>query len=796
MKHKTFFCLSLASMLALSFAGLTACGDSGNQNGGGTGGNQGGTGGGTTEPTVTPDRTAAAFGDPAATFTLDGKVNINARNTISDTLFGVFLEDINYAGYLLDDNLVYNGSFESFISKQGGWTASGAAIAIASQGGVLSGEQYYGAKNVDANYANVTVTAANGSISNAGQTHMPIAVESGVKYIFSAFIKAAQGTTLTVRVTDGTTVYCEAAVNVKGGSEWIKYEQTLTANASADENVKLELAFADTGTYSVDGISLETQNATGGIKQYVFDAVKDLAPKFVRFPGGCIIEGDYAGGGADCYEVYDWKNSIGAVQTGTAAGADDVPAFQYKLVKDGEETTATTHGEWITRTQNSDLWGYDLEYGVGFYEFFLLCDNLGASAVPVVNCGLSDMGGAAQGDKGKPLNGRHGQKVNDYIQDAIDLIEFAKGDKTTKWGAIRAALGHEEPFAMDYIGIGNEQSGDDYYKKCYWKFLQSEAFQNALETYNVKPIVGNGMFLSNCESYSANGNQTKGTAQIAADEAVFNGVVDTVSDFGVVDQHYYVNYMVLFSRTKMYDDYARPASDPDNYYEVFVGEYSANEGTDQYPLYKNSLITALSEAAMMTGYERNGDIIKLAAYAPMFGVADMGANAQAGGADSSNQWAVDMMYYNNTEILRSANYYVQQLFMQNQGKYRLPDSRLEYADGVASTYSVMAAGGSTSQTIDKLYTVASKAADGSFILKVVNASPDAMKLNIAIQNAQTKNYAYLTELYNAESDRFAINTMANKEEVVPRKEVVGFAEGSLGQELKPYSVTVLRFPAA
>ncbi len=780
MKKKLFGCI--AAVTALSVV-LCACG------------------GGRGEESVTPDRTAEAFAEADATFTLDGRAVKNERNTISDSLFGVFLEDINYAGYLLDDNLLYNGSFETFEGNRTiGWTAERANISVASGGGVLAGEEYYGGTgvSVNTNYANVEVNIAGSGVSNGGRAQMPIAVEKDVKYIFSAFVKtAAAGTTMKVAVKDGSSTFCEAEIPLKEGG-WVKYEETLASNATASENVKLEITFDKAGTYSIDAVSLETQHATGGIKQYVFDAIKDLGPKFVRFPGGCITEGDAdpAAGGQSTLEVYDWKNSVGAVQTGSHAGDDTIPAFTYTLVKDGTETTATTYGEWATRKQNADLWGYDMEYGVGFYEYFLLCDNLGASAVPVLNCGLSCQGGGALlGYRGTPLNGRHGAGVGDYIQDAIDLIEFAKGDTSTKWGKIREQLGHPAPFKMDYLGIGNEQYGTQYYEQCYEQFLKNAAFKAACEQYGVKTIVGNAMHFSDCEKYN-NGIQSKGAAQTAAESAVSRNVVETVNDFGVHDQHYYVNYSDLFTNTEMYEDYAREGDAPEAYYEVFVGEYSANSGAGPNggTLYPNALITALSEAAMMTAYEKNGDIVKLAAYAPMFGVADTRSNATQGG--TGNQWAVDMMYYTNTQIVKSANYYVQQLFMQNQGKYQLNYSTLKYANGVSATCELEAeAAGALPIEAKTLYTVASMAENGDLILKVVNASANDLKLNIKLANAETQNYAYYTEVSNADSDWKAVNTFA-AEKVTSKKEVVGFEEDTFGQLLKGYSVACFRVAAA
>ncbi len=780
-KITKLFTLALSSVLALSlFAG---CGDGNN---GDKGGNEGEGGNGDVTPSLPePDKTVSAFSDKDVTLSLDGTVSKN--QTISDSLFGVFLEDINYAGYLLDDNLIPNGSFESFSDKKANWTANGATLDIESTNGVLKDAEHYGTQGVNANYAKLSATAG-GGLASKGLTHLPLAVEKDTDYNFSAFVRSSQDAVMTVSVKDGKGTYLEKAVSVKGGDKWIKYEETIKSSATVNSGLIFSLSFDKAGTYYLDGIQLETTNATGGIKQYVFDAIKELGPKFIRFPGGCIIEGD-GSLGSNTTEVYDWKNSVGAVQTGTNAGDDDIPAFTYTLVKNGQESTATTQGEWIARRQNGDLWGYDMEYGVGFYEYFTLCENLGASAVPVLNCGMSDQGGAVpETGKGRELDGRHGKKVEDYIQDVIDLIEFAKGDTTTKWGALRAALGHEEPFEMDYVGIGNEQFGD-YYTEYYEKFLQSDAFKTALAKYSVKTIVGNGMFITNCQNEDKlAGTTTKGTAQMAAEAALDAGVIDKISDYGVHDQHYYVNWTTLLKNYEMYDSYAYPGDD--EYYGVFVGEYSANTTASGYEQYQNELIAALAEAAMMTAYEKHGNIIELAAYAPMFGAANTSTNAQYGGNDSVNQWDVDMMYYTNDTIVRTANYYVQQIFMHNFGTSILYKSKLSWTS--AETFDFLSSTGK-GQTFNKLYLVTSKDANGDLLVKVVNISGEPVKMNVEISNANGRGFAYVTEL--TASDYKAVNTLKN-EAVKPVSSSVGWSGQNFGYELKPYSLTVLRIPTS
>ena len=711
MNKRAICSLALAAALASTFA-FAACGENGDT---GNGDNSDPI---TPEEPVTWDHDAPAFGAEAdVTFSVRAKKYDDEEGRISDTLFGVFLEDINYAGYYLDSELLINGNFDARTKGATyGWSALGntTQTVLSDGNGIFANTSEYSAKKLNPNYLKVTVSGAgSGGIRNAGYgAILPMAIEAGVDYVFSAFIKSPnKAFDLGVRVTDGSDPCLNGEIEVQRSDEWIKYTRTFTASTAKNRNLSFEMTVPAGTEMFIDGVSLKTADSTFGIKQIPYDAIKNLAPKFVRFPGGCIIEGDFQSG-QDC--AYDWKNSIGAVQTGNNAGDDTVPAFTYKEDTDGTVTTVTTYGEVVTRKANPDLWSdhenyyYDLNYGLGFYDYFMLCDSIGASAVPVVNCGLSCMGGVPTANfKGKELNGRHNQKVEDFIQDAIDLIEFARGDKNTKWGAIRAAMGHEAPFEMSYIGIGNEQWGQ-YYTGYYEKFLENKAFMDALAQYNIKPIVGNGVAFSDCERPAL--SKQKGMAQAAAENYLATNhpdrIIETVSEYGVVDQHYYVNYTTLLENADMYDSYQRSYTDAEKYYEVFVGEYSANTASGDFTYDSNQWMTALSEAAMMTGYERNGDVVKLAAYAPMFGTA-----AKYGAQMSGNQWPTDMMYFTNNDLVLSTNYYVQQLFMKNQGAFRVlsQDFTVQWHNDLSPTFELYGdKKGSTSKTtVDKLYYVAS-----------------------------------------------------------------------------------------
>lgn len=780
------------------------------------------------EPFVpeTPDAEAPAFTDAAATLSLSGAIDKTSEaNGISSDLFGLFLEDINYASFALDDNLLINSSFENsgttytgtiYGSPTYGWTAGGnATIAVQNTTGVLAGNSEFG--NVNDSYLVVTQSGG-GTLRNGGHSAVPMAVEEGVDYLFSAFVKDYTGK-ITLEIRDGSTVYASGEIDASG-ADWVKYRTTLTANASANTGVYLLITFEGSGTVYLDNVTLETKdaNAATGIKNYLYEAVAALSPKFFRFPGGCIIEG------LDDTSYYDWKNSIGAVAG--ADGKDTVPAFTYTLNEDGQVSQVTTYGEQATRTSNTNLWGYDyakrkpttyyqMEYGIGYYEYFMLCEELGAAAIPIVNCGLSCMART-----GQPLNGRHGNGIDDFIQDALDLVAFAKGDPASSdaneayWAQVRVNMGHPEPFEMDYIGIGNEQ-WDEYYANYYDKFVV--AFHEAAKENDlygsVRLIVGNCTMFVHCEDTDdptdPDGHRT-GKAQDAAESFINSDrnpdmeIWRTV-DYGVVDQHYYVNFTDLFYNHDLYDTYARPEDDEDGYYHVFVGEYAANTNIVRSPggegvtidvttfggdeASTSTWLNALSEAAMMTGYERNGDIVKLAAYAPMF------ANYTG-----VRQWGVDMMYFTNTALLRSPSYYVQQLFMHHSGDYKV-QSEMTFASGSAPTLTFESSNHvNASRTVDQIYYVVSADEEtGDIIIKIVNAGTAAMKINFSLAGMEGIRLADIADVYEVVGLEYdSVNTLDGDDAVedvytLPSHTIGAFTDGNtFGYEVQALSVTAIR----
>ncbi len=757
------------------------------------------------------DEKAPAFDAPDAVLSLSGSIDkTTASRQISSDLFGIFLEDINYASYALDANMVCNGSFEYGRNKRHAWTADGATLVPTTQEGVFKGNAAFAA-DVNPTCAEVTVPAAGGSLSNSGYVPVPIALKEDGTYLFSAFVKASdyQGEA-EISVCDGASEYAKGSVQITKNDEWVKYSVTLRATESKQENLALKITFRSAGTLYLDNVTLETNDATAGFKNYLYDAIADLSPAFIRFPGGCIIEGKNED------SAYDWKSSIGATTVAGAHSADTVPAFTYTQVCDGKTEEVTTYGERATRVADTDVWQsiagdiyhennsnvyYEMEYGIGFYEYFLLCESVGASAIPIVNCGLS----CQIHSSGVALRGRHGNKVQDYIQDAKDLICFAKGSVRSSdpneayWAQVRTNMGHAEPFEMDYIGIGNEQWGN-YFAIYYEKFL--EEFQKYAEENpiyaSVKPIVGNCTMFAHCEDPAAG---RKGVAQEAAQSYLTAKKIDKISDYGVVDQHYYLNYtdFLAAATADLYAGYTRPEDgtqgykqDDTQYYEVFVGEYSANSDAVRYPdtddntkfdYVQNSWITALSEAAMMTTYESNGDIVRLAAYAPMFG------NLTA----KYTQWPVNMMFYDNTDVVLTGNYFVQQLFMKNAGDHKI-DSDIAFPSGETPQTNIISTNRPTyKRTVNEIYYVTSADQEtGDIIVKIVNIGENAYDFNIDLSDLKVnhKGVAQITELADAQPSQ---TSSLQGAVVTPRNYTAGgFTKSVMGHTVEPYSVTAIR----
>lgn len=561
---------------------------------------------------------------------------------ISDMLFGVFIEDINFAadGGLYAE-MVQNRSFEftevAAGNEKHGWNdvgiVSAAVVKNDSSGCLNANNPNY---MVMENKSNAPAGIANKGFLDG------MSVNRDAKYKFSVWAKGLEGYTgpIHAAITEGSTILAAADIPALT-SEWTEYELELTPSKTTYTGVKLQVTI-DRGKAAVDMVSLfpedTYENRENGLRKDLAEKLADLKPAFLRFPGGCVTEGktlDIA---------YDWKASVGADKNGEPLKFNGT----YGDVAARKQCRNHWSNESLTDDQNPSF----MTYGLGFYEYFLLAEDMGAVGVPVVNCGISCM------IPGNPQI-TTGKDYQRYIQDALDLVEFCRGDESTKWGAVRIAMGHKEPFQLKYIGIGNEQWGKDFYEH-YEGFVDAfhEAKKKNPEMYGDIELMYSSGVCSGEDAHDYNRGNYFASYQ-EAQNWLNSHPGKTIKDFaGVVDHHYYNDPAWFYNHTDYYDEknYSRTELTGTKYgggLPVFLGEYASRS---------NTWNSALSEAAYMTGLERNGDIVRMAAYAPLFG------NLTA------LHWAPDLIWFNNHTSTASVNYYVQKAFANNAGTTLLRSS--------------------------------------------------------------------------------------------------------------------------
>ena len=579
--------------------------------------------------TSRPEENTVTAYDSAETVA-DYILNIDPKNEIhdiSDLLYGIFFEDINFAadGGLYAEKVV-NRSFE--------------------YGAIATDDEFHGYSRINnigteiirndgcLNENNTTyLVMTNKSDSLAGVANRGfldgMAIEKDAEYDFSIYAKAidAYNGKITVRLISDGNIVGETVIDAIT-SDWAKYEAKITSSVKDNNDVYLEVLI-DKGSVAVDMISLFPETYKGhGMRIDLAEKLEALSPAFLRFPGGCIIEG------WDEESAYNWKDSI-------VTGRDGLP-LEF----------GGTYGDVAARKYSVNLWtnpeGTEdpqpsyMSYGLGFYEYFQLAEDLGAIGVPVINCGINcQMRGKGGLDIDSP-------EFRQDVQYMHDLVEFCRGDENTTWGKVRVSLGHEEPFELKYICIGNEQEGEAYYER-YEIFLKSF---NEAKAANPELYKDLELIYSSGVDDAISGQQYFPSYEYAKDYIIENGI--TVDEFaGATDHHYYNEPDWFFKNTDHYDEenYKRDVETmTDTHYggaiKVFVGEYAARS---------NRLEAALAEAAYMTGLERNGDIVVMAAYAPLFG------NLTA------THWAPDLIWFNNHLSTGSINYYMQKLFSNNPG---------------------------------------------------------------------------------------------------------------------------------
>lgn len=608
---------------------------------------------------------------------------------INPAMYGIFFEDINFgADGGLYAELIKNRSFE-FPQPLVGWVPFG-EVTVTDENPCFDRNPHYIRMVNDGRLLRT-------GLDNEG--YRGIGLKKGEEYRFSVYTRTPETKSMKLSVefvnSNGQNLLKkEIEIN---GADWQK--QTIVLKSPfTDTHARLRIVLLTKGTVDMDHISLFPVNTwkkrENGLRADLAQALYDLNPGVFRFPGGCIIEGN------SLATRYQWKNSVGPI-----------------------ENRPLNENRWNYTFQHKAFPDYFQSYGLGFYEYFLLSEDLGAEPLPVVSCGLSCQ---YESNEVVPLN-----ELDPYVKDALDLIEFANGPVTSEWGKVRAEMGHPEPFGLKMIAVGNEQWGEVYPERL-------EVFMKAIRAqYPDIQIVGSS-------GPSASGNH-------------FDYLWPEMKrlDVDLVDEHYYMAPEWFFANAARYDNYDRKGP------KVFAGEYASHD----HPTGKaNNFLAALSEAAFMTGLERNADVVRLATYAPLFAHVD------------AWQWNPDLIWFDNLRLMRTPNYYVQQMYGMNAG---------------TDVLSLQMNGKSVAGQ-DSLYaTAALDAPTGEVILKLVNASAHLTTIQIDLNGLKKQQLVSGTCTYLQNCDWKAVNTL-EYETIVPRVRPVEVDVRSLNLELQPRSFGVYR----
>jgi alpha-L-arabinofuranosidase len=617
---------------------------------------------------------------------------------IKPTMWGIFFEDINFAadGGIYAE-LVKNRSFEFYKPKMGWkipWTGSDSSHFI-----IMNRS---GLDESNPRFARITLKPGAGSLSMTNSGFRGMGIRQNNRYNFSvmASLPANDNIKMKVELLSEKGEKIGETVVTPQGREWKKYEASFTASKT-DLKSSLRIWFEGNGIIDIDMVSLfpgdTWKGRPNGLRADLVQLLADLKPGFLRFPGGCIVEG------YDLSVRYQWKKTIGPVE-------------ERKMIVN----------RWNTEFAHRPTPDYYQTFGLGFYEYFLLSEDIGAEPLPILNCGMACQFNTAEL---VPLD-----QLDPYIQDALDLIEFANGPADSKWGKIRVQMGHPAPFNLKYLGIGNEQWGPQYFERY-------ALFEKAIKAKY--PSI----------------NLVSGTGPQPDDE-LFKSAVEALKNVNpeLVDEHYYRPPKWFRDNATRYDNYDR------NSYKIFAGEYAAQSVFTVSPENKNNWDCALSEAAFMTGLERNADVVNMCSYAPLFAHVD------------GWQWTPDLIWFNNLASFGTANYQVQKFFSANKGTHVL-DIRQE-GKPLTGQNGIYA-----SAVIDKK--------SNEIILKLVNYSPDTQTRDISIQtklSLQPSGKLFLLKSANL-SD---MNTIDNPQVIVPSEREIKLIGRKLAVTLEPYSFNLVR----
>jgi alpha-L-arabinofuranosidase len=615
------------------------------------------------------------------------------KTPIQKTMWGIFFEDINFgADGGIYAELVKNRSFE-FATPLMGWreqkqNADGSILII------NRGDQS------NPRFARFTIRSASGyGVSNEGFRGMGITAND--KYDFSLLARAQEGNTkLRIELVNAANQKIGETSITLSGKEWKKYTATITATAT-EPKAKLNIWFEGTGMVDADMISLFPQktwkNRPGGLRADLVQLLADMKPGFLRFPGGCIVEG------RELDTRYQWKKTIGPVDQREQIVNRWNTEFRHKLTPD-----------------------YYQSFGLGFYEYFLLSEDIGAEPLPILNCGM-----ACQFNTSEVVPT---EELDQYIQDALDLIEFANGSADSKWGKVRTQMGHPAPFNLKLLGVGNEQWGEQYIERY-------KLFAKAIK-----------------EKYPA--VQLISSVGPNPDGPLFDYLNPTLRGLkaDILDEHYYRAPDWFLKNAKRYDEYDR------NGPKIFAGEYAAQSKAIASPDNINNWQCALSEAAFMTGLERNADVVHMASYAPLF------AHAEGW------QWTPDLIWFNNLQSYGTPNYYVQKMYGVNKGTHVVPMTlNNETVTGQNGLYANAA--------IDS--------AAKEVIIKLVNTGAIAHNSEITIEGVKKLATTATTDVLK-NADLQQANTFAQPATVSPTQETIKLKGKKVPVTLAPYSFQVIK----
>ena len=565
---------------------------------------------------------------------------------IQPTMYGIFFEDINFgADGGLYAEMVENRSFE-FPDAFMGWEVFG-NISISQSSPAFERNPHYAVLKRPSHNDRRT------GMENHGFFGMGL--KQGLRYDLSLYARThADKATLRIELLTATNdTIMRKRLNL-AGKDWKKYTLALTPKVT-DAKGFLRISLDSRDGVDLDHISMMPSDNWNGLRADLVKDLEDLHPGVFRFPGGCIVEG------TDLGERYQWKNSVG-------------PA----------ENRPLNTNRWNHTMQHRIFPNYFQSYGLGFYEFFLLSEKMGAAPLPILSCGLSCQ------FQNRDMESAHVpvSELQPYIDDALDLIEFANGDVNSKWGRLRADMGHPEPFNLQFIGIGNEQWGEFYPQRL-------EPFMKAIRAkYPKIQIVGTSGPSADGDRFDYGWQEMR---RLKAD---------------LVDEHYYMSPEWFRANAARYDKYPRKGP------KVFAGEYAAHGKNN-----RNNFEGALAEAAFMTGLERNADVVQMATYAPLFSHVE------------GWQWKPDLIWFDNLRSFRTPNWYVQQLYGLFKGTHvlSLTENKLPLT-GQEGLYA--------SAVVDK--------AKGQYYVKIANVSDKEQSIILNFKDLKSLTQGEMTIFHAAD----------------------------------------------